>query len=248
MRQIVSAAAAVALGSTFAFAADLPVKAPVAVPVAAPLYNWSGFYVGGDAGWQGSTIGLSHPTGVLAYSPHHNSFELGGFAGYQHQFGQIVVGIEGGYMAGFGSGSLGTTPTISIFTPGGTGTAQAKLDDIWTIGGRLGWATGAAGNWLPYITGGYAAGRFGFDAQDSLGVAESARATASGGYLGVGLEWAAWRNVIGTSDLILGIEYRHYAFGAKDATGVASNGLTETIHFDPKTDVVMARASFKFGN
>ncbi len=31
-------------------AADLPVKAPAAVPVAAPVVNWSGFYIGGHAG------------------------------------------------------------------------------------------------------------------------------------------------------------------------------------------------------
>ena len=32
-----------------ALAADLPVKAPP--PVLPPMYNWSGFYIGGNGGW-----------------------------------------------------------------------------------------------------------------------------------------------------------------------------------------------------
>jgi outer membrane immunogenic protein len=32
-----------------ALAADLPVKAPP--PPVNPMYNWSGFYIGGNAGW-----------------------------------------------------------------------------------------------------------------------------------------------------------------------------------------------------
>jgi outer membrane immunogenic protein len=35
-----------------AMAADLPVKAPIyETPVVAPVYNWAGFYVGGNAGY-----------------------------------------------------------------------------------------------------------------------------------------------------------------------------------------------------
>ncbi len=32
-----------------ALAADLPVKAPP--PVVAPMFNWSGFYIGANGGW-----------------------------------------------------------------------------------------------------------------------------------------------------------------------------------------------------
>lgn len=246
MRKFLGAASAIAALNflSAASAADMPLKAPAAVT--AP-YNWSGFYIGGDAGWQGSTIGLSSPIsfgpGPLTYSPRHSSVAYGGFAGYQRQFGQFVLGIEGGYTAATGSVSLGSTPSISIFFPGGTGTGSAKLKDIWNIGGRIGYAMGSTGNWLPYLTGGYASGRFGFYAT-SGGNTQTASAAAGGGYIGGGLEFAAWRNVIAGSDLILGIEYRHYDFGTKDAT--ASD--LEVIRFQPKTDTVVARASFKFGH
>jgi outer membrane immunogenic protein len=50
MRVLFGTAAALALSAPFsAMAADLPVKAPILAPVSA--YNWTGFYVGGNAGY-----------------------------------------------------------------------------------------------------------------------------------------------------------------------------------------------------
>lgn len=245
MRRLVSAAAVLVVSSTIAFAADMPVKARAVAPA---MYNWSGFYVGGDAGWQSSAVGLSSPDpgNNLTYSPHHNSFALGAFAGYQHQFGQLVLGVEGGYTAGFGNVSLGVTPSISIFANGGTGTAQAKMKNIWTAGGRIGWAVGPVGEWLPYITGGYAAGSFGFDAQETAGRTETATASLNGGYIGAGIDWAP--KALFGQNVILGLEYRHYAFSSKTVTGSISSGASENVAFDPKTDAIVGRISFKFGN
>jgi outer membrane immunogenic protein len=251
-RHALLAAAIAVLGfAEAASAADMPTKMPVKAPMVAPMYNWSGFYLGGDVGWQGSSIGLSSPItfgpGPLTYSPHHSSVAFGGFAGYQHQFGQFVLGIEGGYIAATGNVSLGATPSTSIFFPGGTGTGSAKLKDIWSIGGRAGIAMGPTGEWLPYLAGGYASGRFHFEAQTTGSAAiETADATAGGAYFGGGIDWAAWRNVIAGGDVILGVEYRHYAFRTTDTIG-SGTGFSEIVRFDPKTDVVMGRVSFKFG-
>jgi outer membrane immunogenic protein len=231
-----------------AAAADMQVKAPVykAPAAAAAAYDWSGFYIGGDVGWQGSRIDLSDPTsGVLTYAPHHDSLALGGFVGIQHQFGHIVLGIEGGYIAAFNDASLGATTSVPIFFLGGTGTAQAKLKDIWSIGGRAGWAIG---RWMPYITGGYGNGSFEFNAQDTppsfVPAAEQAKARTDGAYIGAGVDWAV------TNNWILGIEYRHYSFAAKTVTGAGTNfaglAFTEPVRFDTSTDSVMARLSYKF--
>jgi outer membrane immunogenic protein len=243
VKKYVVAAAVAAFGfAGHASAADMAVKAvPAApVPMLAPVYNWSGIYLGAAAGWQGSSIDLSNPDfGTLSYSPRHSSFALGGFGGVQHQFGQFVLGVEGGYMSGFDDTSLGATPSISIFVPGGTGTAQAKLKDIWSVGGRVGWAMD---RWMPYVTGGYASGRFEFNAQNTNGSnSEHASATNSGGYLGGGIDWAVWDN------LILGVEYRHYWFSSKTVSSSQSNAGTEQVTFDPSTDTVMGRVSYKFG-
>src|SRR5262249_15720708 len=180
------------------FAADLraPVyKAPIAVP---PVFDWSGFYIGVDGGWQGSRIGLSNPDRPLTYEPHHDSGAVGAFVALQRQFGQFVLGVEGGYLAGFGQASLGATPATSIFSPGGHGTGQAKLRDLWSVGGRIGWA---AGNWMPYVTGGFANGSFQFNAQNlDTSATERARANTTGGYIGGGIDWAV------TSNWVVGVE------------------------------------------
>src|SRR5580692_6292957 len=98
MKKLVLATiAAGTLLSAPAFAADMAVKA--LPPVASPAFNWSGFYIGGDLGWQSSRIGLSGNNGPpgfvpqpLTYSPDHNGFAGGGFVGVQQQFGQFVLG------------------------------------------------------------------------------------------------------------------------------------------------------------
>jgi outer membrane immunogenic protein len=223
-----------------ALAADMAVKSPMA-PAPAPAFDWSGFYIGGDAGWQGSRIGLSSPApgASLTYAPTHDSFIGGGFAGAQKQFGQVVLGIEGGYQAATGNASLGATPSLSIFFPGGTGTAQAKLKDIWNVGARAGLAMGM---WMPYLTGGYASGAFQFNAQCCGVVSEAANSTNGGGYVGVGVDYALSRN------WIVGAEYRHYAFSSKTVTGIQQVApfVTEPVMFAPRTDTVVARLSYKF--
>jgi outer membrane immunogenic protein len=225
-------------------AADMAVKAPPMAP--APAFDWSGFYIGGDLGWQGSQMGLSSPpaTGAsLTYAPTHDSFAGGGFAGVQKQFGQFVLGIEGGYLAATGNGRLGATPAISIFFPGGTGTAQASLRDVWNIGGRVGVAMS---QWMPYLTGGYANGTFQFTAQNvapSAAATEVANSNNGGGYIGGGVDYAVTKN------WIVGAEYRHYFFGSQTvASAVAGIGgfPFEPVTFAPRTDTVLARVSYKF--
>ena len=49
MKKLATAIAAIALIGTPAFAADMAVKAPPSPPPA-PVYNWTGWYVGVNAG------------------------------------------------------------------------------------------------------------------------------------------------------------------------------------------------------
>jgi outer membrane immunogenic protein len=238
--------AAIVLGTTAAsaFAADMGGRAPYTKAPIAQVYDWSGFYVGGDVGGQWSNIGISSPDplATLGYNARHDSFAAGGHAGYQHQWGQFVLGIEGAYTAAFGQPDRLATPAIRIFFPGGTGTASAKLRDIWSVGGRVGWAPN---NWLVYATGGYASGSFAFDAASgtTTPLVEHASARPDGFYIGGGVEYAVAQN------WIVGLEYRHYEFNAKAVTGVISGSFgtaVEPVKFEPKTDVVMGRLSYRF--
>jgi outer membrane immunogenic protein len=242
LKVLTGVAAIAVIFATPVLAADMPVKAPPCC--AAPVYDWTGFYFGADIGWQGSRIGLSSPLpGLpLAYSEAHDSLAGGGFIGVQKQFGQFVVGVEGDYLAATGNASLGATPDITIFGPGGTGTGQVELRHIWSVGGRLGWA---AGRWMPYIAGGYANGAFEFNAQNVPPAApetESAKSNNAGSYLGAGIDWAVANN------WIIGAEYRHYGFSTQTPTGVQSGTFvgTEPVNISARTDTLLARVSYKF--
>jgi outer membrane immunogenic protein len=85
-----------------AAAADMPTKAPAYAPVA--MYNWTGFYVGGQAGggWSSSqtTIvqgGTNFPAGYVNNTINANGFLGGGYAGFNYQINQFVIGIDGDY-------------------------------------------------------------------------------------------------------------------------------------------------------
>jgi outer membrane immunogenic protein len=239
MKLLARVAAVAAFVGTPALAADIPLKAPAPVP-----YDWNGFYFGGDIGWQGSRIGVYNPTLPLTYSETYGSLAGGGFIGAQKQFNQFVFGVEGGYLAATGNASLGSTPDITIFFPGGTGTGQVKLRDIWSVGARLGWS---AGRWMPYVAGGYANGDFEFDAQNvppALAETETAKSSGGTGYVGTGIDWAV------TNNWIIGAEYRHYGFKTQPTIGTFSGAAiatgTEPVNIAPSTDTVMARVSYKF--
>jgi len=51
---LTSTALAVFAAVGWAGAADLPVKAPPMAPIVAPVYNWTGFYVGAGVGFRES--------------------------------------------------------------------------------------------------------------------------------------------------------------------------------------------------
>jgi outer membrane immunogenic protein len=50
MKKLLTAIAALGLIGTPAFAADMAVKAPPPVVAPAPVFSWTGFYIGGNAG------------------------------------------------------------------------------------------------------------------------------------------------------------------------------------------------------
>src|SRR5215212_4359121 len=102
---LLATVALVALGATVpALAADLAArpytKAPP--PVMAPIYDWTGFYIGANGGW-----GSSHKCWDLVddgFGPINASAEgchnatggvAGGQIGYRWQAGTFVFGIEG---------------------------------------------------------------------------------------------------------------------------------------------------------
>jgi outer membrane immunogenic protein len=190
--------ASVALVGTAA-AADLPVKAPVyKAPAMAPLYNWTGFYVGLNAGYSwgrqdNSDVNALGVT-VLSNSDHLNGFIGGGQIGYNWQVNQWVFGLEADFQ-GSGQkadGSMFIAAPPSNFAPTTNVTINYtdKLDWFGTVRGRIGYAMGTTGNWLPYVTGGWAYGHGEISATTSLGESFSGSQDYSGWTVGGGVEWA----------------------------------------------------------
>ena len=162
---LASLATLVTLTAAPAIAADMrmPVKAPT--PVAA-IYNWTGFYIGGHAGygWMDSTDHLRDVTGnaFVAGGDIASSIPLdpkgfigGGQIGYNWQVSPMwVIGLE----ADISWTDLDETAS----RPGPTDpsriiTAHQKLEWFGTVRGRLG--VTPADRWLAYVTGGLAYGR-----------------------------------------------------------------------------------------
>ena len=151
MHRLLTLAASAVLGfAPVAFAADLPLKAPGG-PVAAP-YNWTGFYLGGNAGygWGGSTgntiVVLSDPTGLFTgytgfrypnLSP--NGAIGGGQIGYNWQFNSFVLGIEGdidGILNKSRGNNVIVVPTVGPVAVAGHGGGNW----VSTLAARFGWA------------------------------------------------------------------------------------------------------------
>jgi outer membrane immunogenic protein len=162
-----------AMTALFAFAAagvagaaDLPMyKAPVQAPT--PSYNWSGFYIGVNAGygWGDDAVALNGDpaslflsgvtTGVfpstIAANP--RGFVGGGQIGWNYQTGRIVFGLEadadatGIKSSGAVIGTIGVPRML---------TGSQRLDWVSTFRARMG--VTATDRMLLYVTGGGAAG------------------------------------------------------------------------------------------
>ena len=185
MRKILLGGVALtALAAAFpSFAADLPRNAapPPSYYTPAPVFNWSGLYLGVNGGYGfGSFMG-----GGTTRFGSADAGVLGATAGYNYQIGQFVVGLE----SDFDWTSFESSKT---YLPGPI-SESAKLDDLWTVRGRLGYAMD---NVLFFATGGYAGGMIRTSLTDATlpvplgGPTYSSNNYSNGFAIGGGLEYA----------------------------------------------------------
>jgi outer membrane immunogenic protein len=174
-----------------ALAADLP-PAQANVPVAAPVYNWSGFYIGGNlgvAGW--SNDSPSDTFGSTFAIKGGSSFLGGGQLGVNYEFaGGVVIGAEAmfDWLSNSKTTITGTLPCHC--------TATANINDRWlTIAtGRVGYALDHV---LVYGKGGAAwvgANTPVLTVDNTTPVSLSGPSHNFGWTAGAGLEWAFYDN------------------------------------------------------
>jgi outer membrane immunogenic protein len=176
---VLAGTAAMALASASASAADLPVRAapPAPIVAAAPIFTWTGFYAGVNAGYGWNTNDDDVVIGGVTFeADDEGGFVGGGQVGYNYQIGTFVIGAEA---------------DIQYADIGGDNDFGGILDDddsdSWfgTVRARAGWAFDRA---LIYATGGLAYGEInnGFSSSDDVSV---------GWTIGGGVEYAFTNNL-----------------------------------------------------
>jgi outer membrane immunogenic protein len=195
-------ALSLSLLATSAFAADAVVE-EVAVEVA-PVFNWTGGYIGGQVGygWGDSTIGfLPGPYYVVPLDP--DGFIGGVYGGFNYQLSSnIVLGAEVDvqYSDISSSGVLGRYVGDTTDDP----TYRYGSEQKWnaSIRARAGYAFDRI---LPFVTAGIAFSEYEHFQNLSEPFSESANYT--GWTVGGGFDYAA------TDNLIVRVEYRYTDFG-----------------------------------
>jgi len=199
-----------------AFAADLampppPPPAPAAVPVLPPVYNWSGFFVGGHLGygWGADSMRLTPDSSYAAGTivPAIAADPRGVVAGVQYgtnwQFDRLVLGTE----SDFSFTDIRRSQTILTGSPTVTNTGEQKLPWFGTTRVRAGYTL--QDNLLIYATGGLANGtaKGSFSAiGPGIGAIGSRSKTLWGWNVGGGLEY-------GLGPWSAKVEYLHYDIG-----------------------------------
>lgn len=197
-----------ALIGTPALAADMALKAPPPPP--APVYNWTGFYIGGTLGYGWGTSRQYDPLGDSTGQYSINGPVGGAEVGYNWQYQKVVLGLEADFSAANINGAGLTTPTWGCTGAIGTPPAGCSTTVDWfaTQRGRVGYLV--TDSLLAYGTAGIAEARVA-DAITSICALCTAPPTGtvthSGWTAGGGLEYRFNQNVSAK------IEYLHVDIG-----------------------------------
>src|SRR5712672_719755 len=245
MKRIVLTAAFVALGSASALAADLPSRTYAKAPaMAAPAYNWSGWYVGLNAGWVGGSGSVSNDTSIVSTSSipanaqamasgatntagTSSGFIGGGQFGYNYQFSHLfVAGFEADIqgLSGAHKQSSSVTPlqenreSDNIAPVVTNSTTTRDLSYLGTLRARVGVLV--VPSFLLYATGGLAYGGVKSDTTIAQSVTNTDRpppsTLTSGSFSGtrVGYVVGAGGEWMLSSNWSAKLEYLYYDLGS----------------------------------
>jgi len=212
MKKLLASASFIVLSSATVFAADLPMNYKARGPVMAPVFSWTGCYVGVHGGG-----GTMHTQGGQSSSD--DLVGTGGIAGGQigcnYQDGNWVFGAEG---EGYWSGIKGTSARSNLSTnsEGFRDVDTDKNKDDFSIAARAGIAFDRT---LVYGKAGWVWGEFDFLSTNTNfngpGITpniftNSANGTLDGLLLGAGIEHAI------TNNWTVKLEYNFLKFGSKE--------------------------------
>jgi outer membrane immunogenic protein len=237
---------AMALTGSAAFAADLPYRGPPPVYLPpAPIFTWSGFYLGGQVGyaWARDNGSINNPApGIpglpaaifLPFTVDLNGVIGGAHVGYNLQINQWVVGLEGDV----DGTSLSKTQLVGAFPPFFQGLVNPKATVQGSIRARLGIAFDRV---LIYATGGAAFADFTIAYNTRpLGGLDQITSTRSGWTVGGGLDYAI------TNNWSIGAEYRYSDFGSRNDFSPIALFPNSFVRHHLTENQVQAGFSYKF--
>jgi outer membrane immunogenic protein len=245
MKKILAGAAALLGTAVSAQAADMAVKAPYLKAPVAMVYDWTGFYIGANAG-----VGIGRDYTRLAI-PGGTSFEAtylnpqgglgGGQVGYNWQvpnsfFGGLVFGVEADIQ---GTGMRDSFTCLLGCLAGLNANFNQRLDWFGTVRGRVGIATGPV---LTYVTAGWAYGSVKTTLTETVGTtaAFSSNQNRSGWTWGSGVEASLGGNWTGK------IEYLWFTLGDR-LDLFTLNGLPQAMSTDIREQIFRVGLNYRIG-
>ena len=204
-RMLIGITALTSLLATGAFAADLPARTYTKAPVyVEPVFNWTGFYIGGNLGYSwgrsSDSSALTNGAGTILFAStgttNLNGIVGGGQIGYNWQMQGWVWGLEADIQGTDEKGSRAFSftppqlPGIGNFAPGINipFALSQKIDWFGTVRGRAGVLV--TPQVLLYATGGLAYGQV--NSSETVGTpvpsAFSTNSTNVGWTVGAGVE------------------------------------------------------------
>jgi len=229
-----------------AHAADLrPIlKAPPPPPLP-PVYNWTGFYFGGHAGYAWSHQNYSLPTGAALGGTIGEGLIGGGQIGYNWQTGSWVLGAEADASWAHLRKGLPYLEQDNIVTPNGPlarGRIGTTVESLGSVAGRVGHAWDCL---LFYAKGGAAwtndlYRNFNGDLPSEPLLYRATR-TRWGWMAGAGLEYGL------TLNWSVKIEYDYFAFGSERITLTSIPSVTPpTRNFDIKENISLVKLGINY--
>jgi outer membrane immunogenic protein len=267
MKKLITALSAIAALTAPALAADMApryTKAPP--PVLAPVYTWTGCYVGVNGGWgwgrnnsflrpsaDAASQAFWNPAFTAGAAPSFFRYDTdGGLAGGQvgcnYQTGRFVLGLEADidWTDIKGSQTIATSG-VPGFVPGFFSSGQ-NLHWLGTVRGRAGFLP--SDQLLLYVTGGVAFGEVGYNLNFAFPGSNdfhtiSTSNTETGWTVGAGAEWAF------ANSWSVKAEYLYVDLGNRTLTSIPSGraanlATTLTEGFQNRYNIVRVGLNYKF--